>query len=135
LLWSKNHGVITIIIIIIIIIIIRFHLSLFDHLVDIRRDTLYNEQTHILLNIWCENSKIDVQLFISPADKKQSKQISWPESASELYRPNDRRLLAKLVPTFADGGCQVFSVADPYGRILGFLDRSRNFFFQVAPQL
>jgi hypothetical protein len=25
----------------------------------------------------------------------------WPESASELYRPSDRRLLAKLVPTFA----------------------------------
>jgi hypothetical protein len=24
---------------------------------------------------------------------------------------------------------------NPYGRILGFLDRSRYFFFQVAPQL
>jgi hypothetical protein len=29
----------------------------------------------------------------------------------------------------------VVSVTDPYGRILGFLDRSRYFFFQVAPQL
>jgi hypothetical protein len=27
------------------------------------------------------------------------------------------------------------SVMDPYGRILGFLDRSRYFFFQAAPQL
>jgi hypothetical protein len=27
------------------------------------------------------------------------------------------------------------SVTDPYGRILGFLDRSRYIFFQVAPQL
>jgi hypothetical protein len=27
------------------------------------------------------------------------------------------------------------SVTNPYGRILGFLDRSRYFFFQVAPQL
>jgi hypothetical protein len=27
------------------------------------------------------------------------------------------------------------SVTDPYGGILGFLDRSRNFFIQVAPQL
>jgi hypothetical protein len=35
---------------------------------------------------------------------------SWPESASELYRPSDRRLLAKLVPTFADRGCRVVSV-------------------------
>jgi hypothetical protein len=29
----------------------------------------------------------------------------------------------------------VVSVTDPYGRILGFLDLSRYFFFQVAPQL
>jgi hypothetical protein len=28
----------------------------------------------------------------------------WPESASELYRPSDRRLSTKLVPTFADRG-------------------------------
>jgi hypothetical protein len=27
------------------------------------------------------------------------------------------------------------SAVDPYGRNLGFLDRSRYFFFQVAPQL
>jgi hypothetical protein len=29
----------------------------------------------------------------------------------------------------------VVSVTDPYGRILGFLDRSRYFFFQIALQL
>jgi hypothetical protein len=29
----------------------------------------------------------------------------------------------------------VVSVTDPYGRILGFLNRSRYFFFQVDPQL
>jgi hypothetical protein len=28
----------------------------------------------------------------------------------------------------------VVSVTDPYGRVLGFLGRSRYFFFQVAPQ-
>jgi hypothetical protein len=49
----------------------------------------------------------------------------WPEFASELYRPSDRRFSAKLVPTFADRGCHVISMKDPYGRILGFLDRSR----------
>jgi hypothetical protein len=27
------------------------------------------------------------------------------------------------------------SVTDPYDRILGFLDRSHYFFFQVAPQI
>jgi hypothetical protein len=50
-------------------------------------------------------------------------------------RPIDRRLSAKLVATFADRGCHVVSVTDPYGRILGFQGRSRYFFFQVAPQL
>jgi hypothetical protein len=29
----------------------------------------------------------------------------------------------------------VVLVTDPYGRILGFLDRSRYFYFQVAPEL
>jgi hypothetical protein len=50
----------------------------------------------------------------------------WPESASKLYRPSDRRLLAKLVPTFADRGYHVVSVTDPYGRILGFLGRQMS---------
>jgi hypothetical protein len=51
----------------------------------------------------------------------------WSESASELYRPSDRRLSAKWLQTFADRGCHVVSVTDPYGRILDFLDRSRYF--------
>jgi hypothetical protein len=55
------------------------------------------------------------------------KETPWPESASELYRPGDRRLSAKLVPTFADRGCHVVGVTEPYGRYLGFLDRSRYF--------
>jgi hypothetical protein len=55
------------------------------------------------------------------------KKTPWSESASELYRPSNRRLSAKWLPTFADGGCHVVSVTDPYGRILGFLDRSRYF--------
>jgi hypothetical protein len=48
---------------------------------------------------------------------------------------SDRRLSAKLVSTFADRGCRVVSGTDPHGRILGLLDRSRYFFFQVAPHL
>jgi hypothetical protein len=31
---------------------------------------------------------------------------------------------------FADRGCHVVSVTDPYGRILGFLDRSRYLFIK-----
>jgi hypothetical protein len=37
---------------------------------------------------------------------KNNNQTPWPESASELYRPSDRRLSAKLIPTFADRGVQ-----------------------------
>jgi hypothetical protein len=59
----------------------------------------------------------------------------WPESTSELYRPSDRGLSAKLIPTFMDRECHVVSLTDPYGRILDFLDLSRYFFFQVAPHL
>jgi hypothetical protein len=32
---------------------------------------------------------------------QQIKQISWLQSASELYRPRDRRMAAKLVPNFS----------------------------------
>jgi hypothetical protein len=70
---------------------------------------------------------------VSRVNKLQ--QTLWPESAGELYRPSDRRLSAKIVPTSADRECHVVSVTDPYNRILGFLDRSRYFFYQVAPQL
>jgi hypothetical protein len=44
----------------------------------------------------------------------------WPESASEVYRPSDRRLSAKSLPFFADRMCYVISTTDPlrpYSRI------------------
>jgi hypothetical protein len=47
-----------------------------------------------------------------------NKQIPCQESASELYRPSDRLLSEKLVPTLADRGCHVVSGMDPHGRIL-----------------
>jgi hypothetical protein len=54
---------------------------------------------------------------------------------NELYQPSDRRLSAKLVPAFANRWCHVVSVTDPYGRILGFVDRhsiTGRFLIQVA---
>jgi hypothetical protein len=66
---------------------------------------------------------------------KKKNETLWPKSASELYRQSDRHLPAKIVPTFADREWHGVSVTAHYGRILGFLDRSRYFFFQVAPQL
>jgi hypothetical protein len=40
------------------------------------------------------NEELDNLIIITP----------WPESANILNRPSDRRLSAKLVPTFADTG-------------------------------
>jgi hypothetical protein len=34
----------------------------------------------------------------------------WSESASELYRPSDRRLSVKLTPTFSDRRCRAVGV-------------------------
>jgi hypothetical protein len=66
---------------------------------------------------------------------KRGGETPWSESARKLLRPSYRRLSAKLLPTFAGRGCDVVCVTDPYGRILGFLDRSRYFIFQVALEL
>jgi CBS-domain-containing membrane protein len=56
----------------------------------------------------------------SKKKQRKTKKMLLLESASELYRPSDCHL--SLVPTFADRGCQVVSVTDPCGSILGFLD-------------
>jgi hypothetical protein len=62
--------------------------------------------------------------------QRNNHRTPWPESASELYRPNDRHLTAKLVPTFAERGCHVVSMTDTYNRFLRFLDLSRYFSFK-----
>jgi hypothetical protein len=81
-------------------------------------------------------SPIDRNEYILVAGRLyKPKQSPWPQPASELYRPSDRRFSAKLVSTFADRGCRVVSAADPYGRNLDVLDRRCNFLFEVAPQL
>jgi hypothetical protein len=61
--------------------------------------------------------------FAVQLNKKTKKQPLWPDSASELYRLSDHRLSAKLVRTSADGGCCMVATTDPYGHIIGFLDR------------
>jgi hypothetical protein len=89
---------------------------------------------HMLRNAspHCHNIRFWVRVKIASLIYKE---ISWPDSTNELYRPNDRRFSAKLVSTFADRRSHVVSMTVPYGRILAFLDRRRYFFFEVAPQL
>jgi hypothetical protein len=57
-----------------------------------------------------------------------SPQLNYTDWATPL-------LSGQSVPSFADRGCHVVNVTDPYIRIFGFLNLSRYFFFQVAPQL
>jgi hypothetical protein len=71
------------------------------------------------------------QCKVAIHQQTSTKQTPWASFA----RPSDRRLSPKLVPTFVDKECRVVNATDPQGRILGFLDRSRYYFFQVAPQL
>jgi hypothetical protein len=47
---------------------------------------------------------------------KRIKQTPGIKSASELYRPSDRRLSEKLIPTLADRGCRVVCATNPRGR-------------------
>jgi hypothetical protein len=75
----------------------------------------------------CAQRKWAPQMEGSPADFTQLRGLS--------PRANLTDRATKLVTTSADRGCNVVSATDPYGRILGFLDRSRYFFFPVAPQL
>jgi hypothetical protein len=90
-----------------------------------------NSQMHFGEILYLEFNLADaVENFVKIAYK-----TPWSEPADEPYRPSDRRLSAKLVSTFADRGYHVVRVTDPCGRILDFLDRSRYFSFQVAPQL
>jgi hypothetical protein len=70
-------------------------------------------------------------------DACECKQVRTKQNSVALVRerPSDLRISTKSVSTFADRGCPAISAADPYGGSLGFLAQSRNFPFQVAPQL
>jgi hypothetical protein len=83
---------------------------------------------HFLRHIICAE---DLRFY----KKKNQNYTPWLKSASELYRQSDRRLSAKLVPTFADRGGVAWSAWLIPTTVLCFLDRIRYFFFQVAPQL
>jgi hypothetical protein len=46
---------------------------------------------------------------------KKKNELSGFSPQSELYRPSDRRLSAKLGPALADKGCRVVSASNPHG--------------------
>jgi hypothetical protein len=45
--------------------------------------------------------------------------------------PTERSpLVGEVIANFADRGCHLVSVTDPYVRIFGFLDKSRYFYIK-----
>jgi hypothetical protein len=56
-------------------------------------------------------------------EEQQLKKLRGSSPRANYTVPRDRSLSAKLLPTFAGRGCCEISTTDPYGRILGFLDR------------
>jgi hypothetical protein len=79
-----------------------------------RQGTAENPVSILKLSVGTLWTKIYVLLGSSFSIEQNNNQSPWPESGSELYRPSDSRLSAKLVQTFADRGCHVVSVTYPY---------------------
>jgi hypothetical protein len=63
--------------------------------------------------------------FLAGVSCSSSLNVTWVREGTAACRRSYYQLLR----------CHVVSVTDPYGLILGFLDRRRYFFFQIAPQL
>jgi hypothetical protein len=107
-------------------------------------ETLTSNELHVVMSQ-------NIGLFINIMTLLIVKKIKLPNFVNEFsnetrfktktkprglsHRQSDRLLSAKLLPTFPDRGCRVVSATDPHGRIIGYLDRRRYFFFQAAPQL
>jgi hypothetical protein len=91
--------------------------------------TIHNLPKWIMIFTFPLDAVYPTRALTTKSSKYQqtNKQTPWSESTNELYRPSDRRLSVKWLPTFADRVRHVVSVTDTYGRILGFLDRSRLF--------
>jgi hypothetical protein len=55
--------------------------------------------------------------------------VAFSPQANYTDRPSDRRVSAKLVPTFADRGCHVVSATDPPAVNSVFLTGAATFSF------
>jgi hypothetical protein len=102
-------------------------------------NTVTDFRIDVAIFIWiCENRKerrTRILNYFSKVTAKEKK--NSVSSVSKRTIPTERPPLVSEVSTnfFADRGCHVVSLTYPYSRILGFLDRSHYYFFQVAPQL
>jgi hypothetical protein len=96
---------------------------------EILQNWILSDREHMI--IWRNGCHYNFEKY---RPTKQTNSVAWVRRR-ELYRPSDRRLSAKLMPTLADRGCRVVSATNPpQSLISGFLDRSRHF-LEIAPQL
>jgi hypothetical protein len=88
----------------------------------------------LLESLLSRNPKLPLCLKFTRERNKQTYSVAW---VRERTMPTERPQLIGEVNSnfFAVRGSSVVSTTDPYGFIFGFLDRSRYFFFKVAPQL
>jgi hypothetical protein len=100
--------------------------------------------TKLLLATYLLQSGFLFGLFIDSEDGENMflRNLCWwhlnsVASVRKRTIPTERPPLVSEVSAhfFAARECHVVSVTNPSGRILEFLDRSRYYFFQVAPQL
>jgi hypothetical protein len=94
-----------------------------------------------------ENTHTCISVFHGAAFELQTKlnerTTNFIQNKNSVSWVRERAILIEQPPlvsevsadSFADWGCHVVSVTNSYGCNLGFLDWSRYFFFQVAPQL
>jgi hypothetical protein len=87
-------------------------------------------------NSWQYSQRRKLSVVGWPREKSAPLQINSVTVVRERSIPTKWPLLAgEVSANFADRECRLASVTDPYYRILAFLDRSRYYFLQVAPQL
>jgi hypothetical protein len=84
---------------------------------SLRTNTVNANNSQTLMNF-----KSIIFLYVTKKTKLHglSPRANYTDRPTATCRRSDCQL-------FADRGCHVVSVMDPYGRILGFLDRSRYF--------
>jgi hypothetical protein len=80
--------------------------------------------------------KIEIPIMFDLISLRISKKLNSVALVRERTIPTERRPLAgEVSANFYGQRVRVVSVTDRYGLIPGFLDRSRYFFFQAAPQV
>jgi hypothetical protein len=86
----------------------------------------------------CNSGSIMLRTYVWNVEKKKTEVESRQTKKNSVTSVRRRTIATErplLVVEVNSSVCNVVSVIDPYGRILGLLDWSSYFFFQAAPQL